>query len=157
MSVLSQSRSEDESDSTVVQWSRDTDSSAESGVAESTTFRLGRALFGVVLAFNAVDNLRNLEGRIAYAETKEAPIAGVSVPAVSGSLLLGGLSVALWRAPAAGAAAVASFLIGTTPLMHDFWNEDDPQQQQQEVIHFLKNTALLGGALAFLGVAQNEE
>lgn len=40
--------------------------------------------------------------------------------------------------------------------MHDFWNEDDPQQQQQELTHFLKNTALLGAALAFLEVGQRE-
>ena len=157
MSILSQSQSEQQSDSTVVPWSDETEPSAESDVTESTTFRIARVLFGGVLAFNAVDNLRNLGGRIDYATAKDAPMAGVSVPAVSGSLLLGGLSVALWRAPAAGAAAIASFLIGTTPLMHDFWNEDDPQQQQQELTHFLKNTALLGGALAFLGVAQREE
>ncbi|WP_049926870.1 DoxX family protein [Halopiger goleimassiliensis] len=129
----------------------------EPDLTESSLFRLGRFLFGGILAFNAVDNLRNLEGRIDYADAKDVPMTGVSVPAISGSLLLGGISVALWRAPAAGAAAVATFLIGVTPLMHDFWNVDDPDRQQQELIHFLKNTALLGGALAFLEVAQREE
>jgi putative oxidoreductase len=33
--------------------------------------------------------------------------------------------------------------------MHDFWNTED-DQQQEEMITFLKNTALLGAAIAFL-------
>ncbi|WP_126661406.1 DoxX family membrane protein [Haloterrigena salifodinae] len=154
MSILSQS--EEQSDSAVGQPSGDAESAADSDVTARPLFRLGRVLFGGVLAFTAVDNLRQLEGRIDYADAKDAPLPGVTVPSVSGSLLLGGISVALWRAPAAGAAAIASFLIGTTPIMHDFWNEDDPQQQQQELTHFLKNTALLGAALAFLEVGQRE-
>lgn len=151
MSFLS--RSDQRSDSTVGR-SDEPEAPSESDVTESTAFRIGRLLFGGILAFNAVDNLRNLEGRVAYAESKDTPLAGVSVPAISGSLLLGAVSIVFWRAPAAGAAAIASFLIGTTPIMHDFWNEDDPQQQQQEMTHFLKNAALLGAALAFLGIGQ---
>ncbi|WP_276255200.1 DoxX family membrane protein [Halomontanus rarus] len=126
-------------------------------LTESTLFRAGRVLFGGVLAFNALDNLRNLEGRIAYAESKNAPAPNVSVPAISGGLLLGGIGVALWRIPSAAAAAIAGFLVSITPVMHDFWNHDDPEQKQQEVIHFLKNTALLGAALAFLKIGQRED
>lgn len=155
MDLLSQS--DQQSDSTVLEWTDETESGTESDVTASPLFRLGRLLFGGILAFTAVDNLRELEGRIDYADAKDAPLPGVTVPTISGSLLLGGISVALWRAPAAGAAAIASFLIGTTPIMHDFWNEDDPQQQQQEMTHFLKNTALLGAALAFLEVGQRED
>jgi hypothetical protein len=40
--------------------------------------------------------------------------------------------------------------------MHDFWTIDDEEQQEQEMFHFLKNLALLGGALAFLGIAQDD-
>ena len=155
MSILS--RPEQRSDSTVGQWTDTADRAAEPDVTETTLFRLGRALFGGILAFNAVDNLRNLEGRIAYAESKDTPLPRISVPAISGGLLAGGIGIAFWRAPAAAAAAIASFLIGTTPIMHDFWNVDDPEQQQQELIHFLKNTALLGAALAFLQIGQREE
>ena len=154
MGILSQStQSEQRSDGS----GAETESGAQSDVTQTTGFRIGRILFGGILAFNAVDNLRNLEGRIDYADAKDAPMARISVPTISGSLLLGGLSVALWRAPAAGATAIASFLIGITPIMHDFWNEDDPQQQQQEMTHFLKNTAMLGAALAFLEIGQREE
>ncbi|SDR09821.1 DoxX family membrane protein [Natronobacterium texcoconense] len=125
-------------------------------VATSPLFRLGRVLFGVVLAFNAVDNLRNLEERIAFAESKDAPKPRLSVPAISGGLLFGGVGIALWRVPTAAAAAVAGFLVGVTPLMHDFWNVDDPEEKQNQLFHFLKNGALLGAALAFLHVGRRE-
>ena len=128
----------------------------DDNLVETPSFRLGRLLFGGVLAFNAIDNLRNLEERIAYAEAKGVPMPGISVPAISGGLLGGGIGIALWRLPTGAAAAVASFFIGVTPMMHDFWNAEDPEEKQNELIHFLKNTALLGAALALLKVGQRE-
>lgn len=129
----------------------------ETSIASSGPFRLGRVLFGAVLAFMAVDNLRNLEERIQYAESKNAPIPSLSVPATSGGLLFGGLGVALWRVPATSAAAVAAFFVGATPLMHDFWAVDDPELRQQEFFHFAKNAALLGAALAFVKLGLSED
>ena len=37
-------------------------------------------------------------------------------------------------------------------MMHDFWNIEDPAQRQNEMINFSKNMALMGGALALMGV-----
>lgn len=34
--------------------------------------------------------------------------------------------------------------------MHGFWNVEDEEQSQMQMINFLKNTALLGAALSFL-------
>lgn len=118
--------------------------------SQSRLFRLGRALFGGVLAFMAVDNLRNLDQRVQYAESKGVPNPGRAVPGVTTLLLLGSLGVAFWRRPSAAGAAIASFFVSVTPVMHDFWRTDDPDQRQQQLLHFLKNTALLGAALAFI-------
>ncbi|SEV86980.1 DoxX family protein [Natrinema salifodinae] len=126
-------------------------------LAETTLFRLGRFIYGAILAFMAADNLRNLEGRVQYAEAKGAPAPSFSVPAISGGLLFGSAGVALWRAPVASAAAVAGFFAGVTPVMHDFWNIDDPEEQQQEFIGFAKNTALLGAALTFLQLGRSQQ
>ncbi|WP_255167850.1 DoxX family protein [Natrononativus amylolyticus] len=156
MGLLSRSRQSTDDDSVTDVSRRPPAATADSSIASTPLFRLGRALFGGILAFNAIDNFRNLEGRIAYAEAKGAPAPDLTVPAVSGSLLAGGIGIVLWRAPMAAAAAVIGFLAGITPVMHDFWNVDDDEQQQQELIHFLKNTALLGAAIAFLKVGQRE-
>lgn len=126
-------------------------------VTDSPLFALGRGLFGGILAFMAVDNLRNLEERIGYAESKGAPLPSLSVPATSSSLLVGSIGVALWRAPAAAASAVAAFFVTTTPVMHDFWAVDDPEQKQQETFHFMKNAAILAASLVFLGLGRVDE
>ena len=128
-------------------------------VFNTSLFRLGRVLFGGILAFMALDNLRNLEERIGYAEAKGAPAPEQTVPATSASLLAGGLGVTLWRLPRASATAIATFFAASTPIMHDFWNVDDPETKQQEVFHFMKNFALLGAALILiqLGRQRDEE
>lgn len=110
---------------------------------------LGRVLFGCVLAFTAIDNLRDLEEMTGYAESKGVPAADQLVPFASGMLLVGSIGITLGRFPRLAGSAVAAFLAGVTPMMHDFWNLD-AEQREQQLIHFLKNTALLGGALFFL-------
>ncbi|MFC6719470.1 DoxX family membrane protein [Natrialbaceae archaeon GCM10025810] len=138
--------------------SREAESESAAGpIQETSLFRLGRGLFAGVLALTALDNLRNLEERVQYAEAKNAPAPSVSVPAISGSLLVGSAGLVLWRAPAAAAAAIAGFLAGVTPVMHDFWNQEEPEQRQQEFTHFLKNTALFGAALAFATLGRRTE
>lgn len=110
-----------------------------------------------MLAFLAIDNLRNAEGRIQYAESKGAPLPDITVPLTSAGLLLGSVGVALWRLPSLAAAAITGFFVSVTPVMHDFWNIDDPEQKQQELQQFLKNTALAGAALAIMRYARRDE
>lgn len=39
-------------------------------------------------------------------------------------------------------------------MMHDFWRQQDPNQRMSEMVNFTKNLALLGGALALMGVEE---
>ncbi len=116
----------------------------------STAFRLARVLYGGVLAVMALDNVRNLHQRIGYAQSKDAPAPTLTVPFINGALLSGSLGLVFWRLPTFAAGAVATFFVAVTPQMHDFWAIDDHEERQQQRVHFLKNTALLGGALAFM-------
>lgn len=150
MSSVTQRRQR--SDGQRVQQARD----EEASVTDSRLFRLGRVLFGGILAYTALDNLRNLDERIQYAKSKGAPFPERSVPAISASLLVGSVGVALWRLPSLASAAIAWFFVSVTPVMHDFWNEEAPEQKQQQRNHFLKNTALLGAALAFMKLGRRE-
>ena len=110
---------------------------------------LGRLLFGGVLAFMAIDNFRNPEAMTGYAEAKGVPSPDLSVPLGSGALLFGGVGVALWRLPALAAGAIATFLVATNARIHDFWNLEG-EEAQQEQVQFLKNSALLGAAVVLL-------
>jgi hypothetical protein len=38
--------------------------------------------------------------------------------------------------------------------MHRFWDEQDPQKRQMEMIQFMKNMALVGAALALMQVRE---
>ena len=55
--------------------------------------------------------------------------------------------------PLLGATAIAGFFLVVTPLMHDFWSIDDPEQRQAEMTHFLKNVTLFGAALVFIALS----
>ncbi|MDS0259835.1 DoxX family protein [Haloarcula sp. S1CR25-12] len=122
----------------------------------STALRLGRLLYGGVLALMAADGLRNAEERAQYADSKGVPMPALSNTVAHYTLLFGGLGVSLWRLPRLATAAIAAFFLGVTPMMHDFWSVADPDERQQQQIQFLKNTALFGTALVLLGVASAE-
>ena len=113
---------------------------------------LGRSLYGGVLAYMAVDGFRNNDKRVAVAEEKGVPMPDVLVPFVTGMLLVANLGIVLWRLPRAAAGALVVFFLGTTPAIHDFWTMEGKERQGNK-INFLKNLALLGGALVFLDAA----
>jgi len=73
---------------------------------------------------------------------------------VSGALLtLGGASILLGVKPKVGAAAIVGFLAGVSPVTHEFWRVEDPNQRMNDMINFGKNIAL-GGALALMAIEE---
>lgn len=119
------------------------------GMSDDTPTLLSRLLFGGSLAALAYGNFKELDAMIGYAESKDVPEADRLVPLGSGMLAFGSLAITLWRVPRLAAGAVAGFLLGVTPLIHDFWNMEG-QERETEQTNFLQNVALLGAALAFL-------
>ncbi|WP_336345634.1 DoxX family protein [Halalkalicoccus ordinarius] len=110
---------------------------------------VGRLLFGGMLGFSAINAFRNVDAQIGYAESKGVPYADRLVPFSSGMLAFGSIGIVLWRMPALASGAVATFLAAITPSMHDFWEADGPERQNEQN-HFIKNVAMLGAAVAFL-------
>jgi uncharacterized membrane protein YphA (DoxX/SURF4 family) len=121
----------------------------EDATNDDTPPLLGRLLFASGLAVLALRNLTNLDGRIDYAAYKGVPFPEKLVPASSGLLLGGSLGIGLWKLPKLSAAGVATFFLGVTPVMHDFWAVDD-DSRDEELTSFLQNVTLLGAALVFL-------
>jgi uncharacterized membrane protein YphA (DoxX/SURF4 family) len=113
---------------------------------------VGRVAFAAVLAFLAIGNLQDVDETIAYAESKGAPLARLTVPLSSLALLAGAAAIALGAFPLLGALAIGAFLLGVTPVMHDFWTQEG-MDRQNEQIHFLKNVGLGGGAAVFAALA----
>ena len=66
-------------------------------------------------------------------------------------LIASGQSLLLGIQPRIGAAGGAAFLAGVSPVMHNFWKQTDPAQQQNEMIPFSKNMAMMAAALSMSG------
>lgn len=117
-------------------------------------FVIGRVLFGGFFVMSALNHFTRGEMMTGYAASKGVPLAGVAVFLTGVLLLIGGLSVIFGYLPKLGLAALVLFLVPVTLMMHAFWTIDDPQARTLEMGNFMKNIALLGGALALGAVPE---
>src|SRR6185295_11521973 len=80
-------------------------------------------------------------------ESMNVPLAHLLVP-ISGILaLVGGLSILLGYKARFGGLLIILFLVPVTVMMHKFWGVQDPMAAKMQMIHFMKNLSMLGGAL----------
>jgi putative oxidoreductase len=84
---------------------------------------------------------------IAYAASQGVPLASIAVPFSGLLALAGGLSILLGYRARIGAWLIVLFLVGVTPMMHNFWTVTDPMMYQMQMVMFMKNVSMLGGAL----------
>jgi putative oxidoreductase len=117
-------------------------------------FLIGRMIFGGFFLYNGINHLIKAKEMGPYAESKGVPNGELAVAASGIPLIAGGASLLLGVKPRYGAIAILGFLAGISPIMHDFWNQEDPGQRQTEMINFVKNLALAGGTLALMGVEE---
>ena len=117
-------------------------------------FLLGRLIFGGFVLYNGINHLKERRSLAQYAGAKHVPAPDAAVIASGIAMLVGGASILLGIKPKFGALAIIGFLLGVSPLMHDFWRIEDPNQRMNEMINFSKNLALLGAALALMAVEE---
>jgi len=114
-------------------------------------YLLGRLIVGVYYIYNGLHHFIGYSGMVQYAKMKSVPYAEIAVPAAGALLLIGGLSLLLGYHPEIGVLAIAVFLVPVSYKIHNFWAEAG-QQRMGDMVNFLKNAALLGSALMFLGI-----
>jgi putative oxidoreductase len=115
-------------------------------------FLIGRLVFGGFFLYNGINHLKQRKQLAQYAESKNVPMAEAVVASTGVVLIAGGTSILLGVKPKLGTAAIAGFLAGVSPVMHNFWSVQEPGQRLNEMVNFSKNIALLGSALALMGV-----
>ncbi len=118
----------------------------------SLAFLIGRLLFGGYFLYNGMNHFLMRKTLVGYAASKGVPAADAVVLGSGLLILLGGLSLTLGIRPHVGAGLIAIFLVGVTPMMHNFWAVTDPGQRMGDLINFTKNLALLGAALMTMAV-----
>jgi putative oxidoreductase len=113
------------------------------------TAPLGRLLLSAIFLMSGANKLMN------WSQTADQ-MRGEGMVAVpfflAGAVVFelgGGLSLLLGLKARLGALALVAFLVPVTLIFHDFWQYQDEAQMRQ-MIHFMKNSAILGGLLAVL-------
>ena len=114
-------------------------------------YGLGRAVLGGFFLYNGVNHFKNTGALAGYAAAKQVSNPSQSVQISGAVLAASGASLLLGIKPRLGALGVLGFLAAVSPLFPDYWNVEDPQQKQAELIQFSKNVALMGAALAVIG------
>jgi len=111
----------------------------------------GRILFSLIFLAGGLGHFSAQS--IGYAASQGVPLASVLVP-ISGVIsMAGALSILLGYKAKLGAWLLVIFLVPVTLMLHKFWTIQDPMMKQMDMVMFLKNLGLLGGALfiAFFG------
>ena len=106
-------------------------------------FLLGRMIFGGYFIFSGIHHFTQKRSMAQYAAAKHVPESDLAVQLTGAALIAGGASILLGVKPKLGTAAI---------LMHDFWNQKNPEGRMNEMINFTNNLALAGGAMALMGV-----
>jgi len=117
-------------------------------------FMLGRAIFGGFFLYNGINHLQHTDQMASYAAAKGVGSPDEAVQASGALLLAGGVGVLTGLKPKLGLAAIIGFLIPVSLQMHRFWDEQDPMARQNEMVHFMKNMALVGAALAMMQIPE---
>lgn len=117
-------------------------------------FLIGRILVGLFYLFSAINHFTQTGMMSGYAASKGVPAPRFAVLGSGLLLAIAGLSILLGYQPLIGVIAIVLFYLPVTFMMHNFWAAEDPQAKQNDMVHFLKNTALLGSALMFLAIPQ---
>lgn len=104
----------------------------------------GRIALGAIFLLSAIGKLSNWSGTVGFAASKGVPqalLAGATALELLGALSLFAGFKTRW-----GVTALVVFLVPVTLVFHNFWAVQGPEQQQQ-MVHFMKNLAIAGGLL----------
>jgi putative oxidoreductase len=112
---------------------------------QGTVVFLGRFFFSLIFLMEAPNHFS--EGTITFAAAQSIPLASIAVPLSGIIALAGALSVLLGYHTKIGAWLLVLFLVLETLMMHTFWAVSDSAAAQIQMIMFLQNVSMLGGAL----------
>ncbi len=108
---------------------------------------IGRILFGGFFLMSGINHFTKLEAMTGYAKYKKLPAAKLGVLISGLMLVLGGIYIILGFYADLGALLLAIFLVLAAVIFHNFWAETDATAKQNEMLAFMKDIALAGGAL----------
>jgi putative oxidoreductase len=115
-------------------------------ISQSLLAPAGRALFAAIFIIGGLTQHFSSTA-IQYAASQGVPLANLMVPLAGTIAILGGLSILLGFHARVGAWLIVLFLVPVTFTMHQWWAITDPATRAVQQALFMKNIAMLGGAL----------
>ena len=106
---------------------------------------LGRFLFALIFLMAGANHFN--KQTIGYAASQGVSLASTLVPLAGVLAIAGGLSILLGYRAKLGGWLIVLFLVPVSFMMHKFWTVHDPMMAQIQMIMFMKNISMLGGAL----------
>jgi putative oxidoreductase len=105
----------------------------------------GRILFSFIFLMGGLNHFS--KQTIGFAAAQGVPLASIAVPLSGIIAILGALSIILGYHARLGAWLFVLFLVPVTLMMHQFWGVKDPMAAQMQLVMFMKNVSIMGGAL----------
>ena len=121
------------------------------GTCQSLTALFGRIFLSAIFLMSAFGKIADWSGTTQHMAEKGMMATSFFLAGALALEVCGGLSVLLGFFARWGSVALIVFLVAVTPVFHNFWVEDGPARMNQ-MQHFMKNTALMGGLLMVLAL-----
>ncbi|MDK1010996.1 MAG: DoxX family protein [Actinomycetota bacterium] len=112
---------------------------------------IGRIAFALLFIASGYAHFSKTAAMTGYAESLGVKPAKPLVLLSGLFLIVGGAMVATGAWADVGALVLVAFLLPTAFLMHPFWKFEG-EQQQTEMVSFMKDLSLAGAALALFGL-----
>jgi len=107
----------------------------------------GRILYSMIFILFGMNHFIKLNDMSQYTASMGVPAPTLATIVAGVMILLGGLSILLGYKTKIGSLLIFVFLILTAFIMHSFWSVEDAMQSQIQMIMFMKNLSMAGGAL----------
>jgi uncharacterized membrane protein YphA (DoxX/SURF4 family) len=121
-------------------------------IAWQSLIHVAEVLLALVFVLGGLLTLRNPQSRAADLARLRLPFPLLLVRLNAAAMVLAGSALALNIMPALASVVLAAVLVPTTLVGHAFWMAEGTARQEQ-LAHFIKNLAVLGGLVAiFLAV-----
>jgi putative oxidoreductase len=109
---------------------------------------IGRIMLATIFLMSALGNkIPKFNDVAGYMASEGVPMPKLLLVGAIIFLIAGSLSIITGFKARIGATLLLIFLVLATYFFHDFWTVEDAMQQQNEMIQFMKNMALMGAML----------
>jgi uncharacterized membrane protein YphA (DoxX/SURF4 family) len=116
-------------------------------IAPEHVIHIAEVLLAIVFVLGGLGTLRNPQPRADQLARFGLPFPLLLVRLNGAAMVVAGSALALNIMPALASVVLAVVLVPTTVLGHAFWVADGTARQEQ-LAHFIKNLAVLGGLVA---------